>query len=243
MPKTTIKQHDITDCGAACLASVAAHYKLQLPIARIRQYASTDKKGTNMFGMVEAAEKLGFEAKGVKGITDSLSKIPLPAIAHVVVKEVLHHYVVIYKVTKTHITLMDPADGKMHKKPIAAFETEWTGVLMLLLPSQEFTPKNEKVSVYKRFWFLLKPHKFVLFQAFIGAVVFTLLGFSISIYIQKLTDFVLVGGNTKLLNLLSVVVLALLVAQIIIGVFKIIQQFSGVIHISIFDSTVMLSLL
>lgn len=220
MPKTIIKQHDITDCGAACLASVAAHYKLQLPIARIRQYASTDKKGTNMFGMVEAAEKLGFEAKGVKGITDSLSKIPLPAIAHVVVKEVLHHYVVIYKVTKTHITLMDPADGKMHKKPIAAFETEWTGVLMLLLPSQEFTPKNEKVSVYKRFWFLLKPHKFVLFQAFIGAVVFTLLGFSISIYIQKLTDFVLVGGNTKLLNLLSVVVLALLVAQIIIGVFK-----------------------
>lgn len=220
MPKTTIKQHDITDCGAACLASVAAHYKLQLPIARIRQYASTDKKGTNMFGMVEAAEKLGFEAKGVKGITESLSKIPLPAIAHVVVKEVLHHYVVIYKVTKTHITLMNPADGKMHKKPIAAFETEWTGVLMLLLPSQEFTPKNEKVSVYKRFWFLLKPHKFVLFQAFVGAVVFTLLGFSISIYIQKLTDFVLVGGNTKLLNLLSVVVLALLVAQIIIGVFK-----------------------
>ena len=220
MPKTTIKQHDITDCGAACLASVAAHYKLQLPIARIRQYASTDKKGTNMFGMVEAAEKLGFEAKGVKGITESLSKIPLPAIAHVVVKEVLHHYVVIYKVTKTHITLMDPADGKMQKKSIAAFEAEWTGVLMLLLPSQEFTPKNEKVSVYKRFWFLLKPHKFVLFQAFVGAVVFTLLGFSISIYIQKLTDFVLVGGNTKLLNLLSVVVLALLVAQIIIGVFK-----------------------
>jgi ATP-binding cassette subfamily B protein len=60
----------------------------------------------------------------------------------------------------------------------------------------------------------------VLLQAFIGAVVYTLLGFSISIYIQKLTDFVLIGGNTKLLNLLSVVVLVLLLAQIIIGVFK-----------------------
>lgn len=67
MPKITIKQHDITDCGAACLASVAAHYKLQLPIAHIRQYAGTDKKGTNVLGMVEAAEKLGFEAKGVRG--------------------------------------------------------------------------------------------------------------------------------------------------------------------------------
>lgn len=60
MAKTTIKQHDITDCGAACLASIAAHYKLQIPIARIRQYAGSDKKGTNVLGVIEAAQKLIF---------------------------------------------------------------------------------------------------------------------------------------------------------------------------------------
>ena len=111
-----VKQHDITDCGAACLASVSAHYDLHLPLARIRQYASTDKKGTNVLGMVEAAEKLGFEAKGVRGVLDSLAKIPLPAIAHIVVKEVLQHYVVIYKVSKTKIIYMDPGDGKIRKE-------------------------------------------------------------------------------------------------------------------------------
>jgi len=42
-----IKQHDITDCGAACLASVAAWHKLKIPLSRIRQWAGTDKKGTN----------------------------------------------------------------------------------------------------------------------------------------------------------------------------------------------------
>lgn len=220
MPKTTIKQHDITDCGAACLASVAAHYRLELPIARIRQYAGTDKKGTNVLGMIEAAEKLGFEAKGVKGDRASLSKIPLPTIAHIVVKEVLHHYVVIYKVSKTHLILMDPADGKMHKQTLDEFEEAWTGVLVLLLPKTKFTPGNQKVSIYKRFWFLLKPHKYVLMQAFVGAVIYTLLGFSISIYVQKLVDFVLVGGNTRLLNLLSVVVLVLLIAQLLVGIFK-----------------------
>ena len=94
---TRVKQRDITDCGAACLASVAAHYKLNLAVSKIRQYASTDKKGTNVLGMTEAAQKLGFDAKGVKGPFDSLFKIPLPAIAHVVVKELLHHFVVIYK--------------------------------------------------------------------------------------------------------------------------------------------------
>ena len=45
-----IKQHDITDCGAACLASVCAHYGLQYPVARIRQYAFTDQKGLMYWG-------------------------------------------------------------------------------------------------------------------------------------------------------------------------------------------------
>jgi len=82
-----IKQRDITDCGAACLASVAGHYRLKIPVSRIRQIAGTDKRGTNALGMVTAAEQLGFDAKGVKGGIDALPKIPLPAIAHVVLKD------------------------------------------------------------------------------------------------------------------------------------------------------------
>lgn len=127
MAKTTIKQHDITDCGAACLASIAAHNNLQIPIARIRQYAGTDKKGTNVLGLLEAAEKLGFEAKGVRGDFESLFLIPKPTIAHVIVKEVLHHYVVIYEVTKSHIKVMDPGDGKMHKKTHEEFKKNGQG--------------------------------------------------------------------------------------------------------------------
>jgi ATP-binding cassette subfamily B protein len=220
MAKKTIKQHDITDCGAACLASISAHFKLNFPIARIRQYAGTDKKGTNVFGLIKAAEKLGFDAKGVRGDFDSLFKIPKPAIAHIVVKEVLHHYVVIYDITKNHIVLMDPGTGKMEKRSHEEFKKEWTGVLVLMVPNEDFKIGDEKVSVYKRFWFLLKPHKTVLVQAFVGALVYTLLGFSTSIYIQKITDYVLIDGNTKLLNLLSIIMVILLLAKVVIGVFK-----------------------
>jgi ATP-binding cassette subfamily B protein len=220
MAKITIKQHDITDCGAACLASIAAHYNLELPLARIRQYAGTDKKGTNVLGLLEAAEKLGFEAKGVRGDFESLFKIPKPTIAHVILKEVLHHYVVIYEVTKSYVKIMDPGNGKIHKKTHEEFKKEWTSVLVLLQPKEDFVIGNEKVSIYKRFWFLLRPHMFVLLQALVGAVVYTLLGFSTAIYVQKITDFVLVGGNTKLLNLLGVIMLVLLVLQFVIGIFK-----------------------
>ena len=70
--KEEIKQHDMRDCGAACLASIAAHYHYGISIARVRQYASTDKYGTNVLGLIRAAEKLGFEAKGVRGNVDAL---------------------------------------------------------------------------------------------------------------------------------------------------------------------------
>ena len=215
-----VKQRDITDCGAACLASVASHYKLQLPVARIRQMAGTDKKGTNLLGMIKAAEKIGFTAKGVKGGTDVLPKIPVPAIAHVIINKVLHHYIVLYKVTDTGIEYMDPADGQMHKNSIEEFDEIWTGVLMLLVPGESFKTGSEKISNISRFIYLLKPHKSLITQALIGAIVYTLLGLSTSIYIQKITDYVLVGGNTNLLNLLSVAMIALLLFQMFIGISK-----------------------
>lgn len=111
---TKIKQHDITDCGAACLASVCAHYGLIVPVARIRQYACTDKDGTNVLGLVEAANKLDLIAKGVRAESEALDMIVKPAIAHVQLKQHLLHFVVIYKVTKTEVTYMDPADGEFY---------------------------------------------------------------------------------------------------------------------------------
>lgn len=218
-----IKQHDITDCGAACLASIAEHFKLKIPLARVRQYASTDKKGTNLFGLIEAATKLGFMAKGVKGPIESLSKIPLPAIAHVIIKKEnaqLFHFVVIYQVTDKHIMIMDPGDGEVHKKTYEEFKEIWSGALLLIVPDDQFKTGNEKTSVSKRFFSLIKPHKLIMTQALIGAIVYSALGLSTSIYVQKIVDFVVVDGNKNLLNILSVVMVVLLVIRTYIGYIK-----------------------
>lgn len=215
-----IKQRDITDCGAASLASIAAHYKLRMPVSRIRQFAGTDKRGTNVLGLIEAAEKLGFQAKGAKGPFESLFKIPLPAIAHLELKNQLHHYVVIYRATSNYILVMDPADGKLYKHTHQAFKELWTGVIVLIVPDESFTAGNEKVSNIKRFWQLIQPHRAVMLQAVIGAIIYTILGLSTSIYMQKIIDFVLVEGNLRLLNLLSVAMIVILIFQLLIGFYK-----------------------
>ena len=215
-----IKQRDITDCGAACLASIAAHYKLGIPVSRIRQIAGTDQKGTNAWGMVKAAEKMGFSAKGVKGNAEALLNVPLPAIAHVIVKKILQHYIVLYRIKDGNVEYMDPADGLMHKETIEVFAEMWSGVLILLAPGNDFIPRNEKISNIQRFIFLLKPHRSILVQSLVGAILYTVLGLSTSIYIQKITDYVLVDRNMKLLNLLSIGMIVILLIQLFIGTAK-----------------------
>jgi len=216
-----IKQHDITDCGAACLASVCAHYGLLFPVSRIRQYAFTDQKGTNVLGMIEAANKLGFAAKGVKACYEALYTIvPQPSIAHLVLKDELHHFVVVYKATEKQVTYMDPADGYIHKRKSEEFEKEWSGVLIMLEPEITFKKGNLKKSNFSKFLSLLMPNKSMMIQTLFGALVFSILGLSTSIYVGKITDYVLVDKNVNLLNLMGIIMVIILLLRTFIGSMK-----------------------
>ncbi|RYY23371.1 MAG: peptidase C39, partial [Chitinophagaceae bacterium] len=215
-----VRQRDISDCGAACLCSVAAYYKLNLPVSRVRQLAGTDKRGTNVIGLIEAAENIGMQARGAKATEESLGKIPLPSIVHLVLKDQLHHFVVIYKVSTGFIFYMDPAEGKMVKRPRIEFLNEWSKVVVLIMPAENFNPGNHTNSNLSRFWHLIRPHRMMMLQALVGALVFTVLGLASSIYVQKIIDHVLVEGNLRLLNLLSVVMIVLLFFQLTIGGMK-----------------------
>lgn len=209
------------DCGAAALASICAYYKLQIPIARVRQYANTDKKGTNLLGLVEASKKLGFVARGVKSTVEKdLTEINLPTIAHIMSHGKFPHYVVVYNVSKKYIKVMDPEWGDLKKIPIETFKNEWTGYLILISPDDNFKAGKIGTSRRDQLTALVKPSRAGLVQILVGALVYTLLGISTSIYIEKITDYVLPNYNSNLMNTISVAMLILIGVQLIIGIFR-----------------------
>ena len=57
-------------------------------------------------------------------------------------------------------------------------------------------------------------------QALFGAVITTVLGLSTSIYIGKITDYVLVYGNKNLLNLMGIIMIAILFVQAFISIIR-----------------------
>ena len=222
-----VKQHDITDCGAACLATIAKQNGYRLPISRIREIAGTDKQGTNAFGMIKAAEQLGFSAKAVKGDKDAFfSEFPLPCIAHVIVKGNLMHYVVIHKITKKQIIIADPGCGIVKLTPEEFFgetaqpgkppEYQWTGILIFLVKSDSFEKGNETKGLFQRFFHLLLPQKKLILHIFLASLVYTVLGIAGAFYYKALMDDILPDGFLQTLTTLSVGVILLNIFKVIL---------------------------
>ena len=77
-----------------------------------------------------------------------------------------------------------------------------------------------KTGMTKKFFSLLAPHKSVMLQAVFGALIYSILGLSTSIYVGKITDYVLVDKNINLLNLMGVIMLVILLLRTFIGAMK-----------------------
>jgi ATP-binding cassette subfamily B protein len=214
-----VRQRDLTDCGAACVASVCAYYGLFVPVPRIRQLAGTDKRGTSILGIVQAAAKLGLEAKAVKATFESLPEIPRPAIVHVIIKDRLSHYMVLTGITKNTIEVMDPAAGTINKITLKEFKRIWTGIAVFMMPGDTFQA-NKKNSNLRKILELVRPHHSGLLIASLCAVLVSLLGLTISIYVKEIVDIILPGKDIQLLILISVAMMVLLLFRFIIGIAK-----------------------
>lgn len=215
-----IKQQDYKDCGAACLATILKYYNAKIAISKIRQSAGTDLQGTNALGLIKAAEKLGFTAKGVKGDKEAFfSDFPLPAIAHVVIDQSLLHYVVIHKISKKQVIVADPAKGIVKYPPDDFFKI-WTGVLILMVPTPQFKKGDETKGLFSRFFGLLKPQKKLLVHIFFASVLFTVLGILGAFYFKFLMDDILPYALEKTLHIVSIGIIALYLFKIILNAFR-----------------------
>ncbi|EDT14800.1 peptidase domain-containing ABC transporter [Clostridium perfringens] len=216
-----IKQHDYKDCGCACLATICRQYGLKYPISKIREVAGTDKFGTSALGIIQASEKLGFSAKGVKANNpeDIFGEIPLPAIAHVVIDKTMLHYVVIHKISEKEIIVADPGKGIVKYKPNEFFNI-WTGVLLIMTPTSSFNKGNEVKGVFTRFFDLLKPQKGLLFNIFLASILVTIFGILGSFYFKFLLDDIVPNNLRESLTVFSIGFILLAIFKVITEAFR-----------------------
>lgn len=218
MRYTFVKQHDITDCAAACMAMVCLHYKKETTITRLRDIMGTDIKGTNLIGLSKCAEKLGFVSQAVKVDKEGfLSDYTLPAIANVVTKEGLSHFVVIFKITKKYVIYGDPAKDLMRVE-IDEFYKTFTGALLLLKPNNEFVSgKLKGTKMFDRYIKLLLPQKKLFAYALLASLIITLLGILSSVFNNIIYDEILPYQQKDVLKMMLAVFIGVNLTSIFVS--------------------------
>lgn len=127
----SMRQRDQTDCGPTCLAYVCRRLGRPESVARLRQWAGTDRSGTSALGLIQAARRVGLRLEGVKGSAEEIDGLPVPLIAHVLLPTGHPHFVVVERVGARWLGVMDPAVGSVTRWPRDRFAAAASGVFLL----------------------------------------------------------------------------------------------------------------
>lgn len=182
-------QHDASDCAAAAISTILLVYKQELSIMKIREVIGTDLYGTSVKGIVEGLEKLHFEVKAIRVAVDDITKdMTCPAIAQILTKEGLHHFVVIHKIKKDILYIADPAKG-LEKLTRDEFKESYAGVLVMMIPTSEFEHmKYKNKGMFDLFCALILPQKKLLLTIILASVLLSIIGILSSTFSKVLMD-------------------------------------------------------
>lgn len=197
-----VRQQDEKDCGVCSLLSIIRYYKGNVPLEQLRLDARTNNEGTTALNLVLASQKYGFDAVGMK--VENLNDIKrLPAIAHLNLKKGYSHYVVIEKVTKDKIILMDPAKGKVVKF-LWEFQKEWSGVVLIFYPKQKIMVLKNDVTLFTIFKKVFISEKNLIKIIVLVSFLLTIFTIALGYYFQMFNSLYL---NKYPINYLKVLVL------------------------------------
>lgn len=203
MRKFIVMQDGIKECGSACILSIIRYYGGNVSIDRILELTKTDKSGTNFYNMSVACQELGLMSKGYK--IDDINKLydlEKPFISQVVIDNV-KHFVVVYKVKRDLVTIMDPAKG-MRKIKLCDLEKIWTGYILLIVPYKPLPICNSDNYVFELIKKVILDNKTMIINLICFSFLIIIFTCMFGYYLQILIDHVI---NSYKFNLIVVTVI------------------------------------
>lgn len=179
-----VKQHDLTDCGPACLSSIIQYYGGYVPIEMIRLNAKTNQNGTSAYNLIKTASRFGLSTKSYKvDNINFLNKDLFPLVAHVKLKNNLNHFITIYGSSGKYFEIMDPAKGKI-KISKKTFKEIFTNVIIVFHPRERiatYKKPESVISILKRY---LYKHKRLVVKMIFLSIIITLINVFFSYYLK-----------------------------------------------------------
>lgn len=207
-------QLDSMDCGPTCLRMIAKFYGKNVSLLSIRKNAQINRSGVSLFGIANAAEKLGFKTISCKiSFEQLIDDAPKPCIIH---WDNNHYVVVTPKTDKKKVTIADPAKGilKFKKREFLehwlSFKTQETakGVVLILEPGLNFheLQSESKTGInWEIIGKFLLNYKRQIFQLLIGLLLGSMFQMIFPFLTQSIVD---TGINTQNLGFIQLILIA-----------------------------------
>lgn len=193
-------QSEAAECGLACLSMVAAHHGDHTGLRELRRRHSLTLKGATLAQLMEIASKIGFKSRPLRLDIEKLSALQLPCILH----WNLNHFVVLSKVGRRSITILDPAFGRRKLSQNEA-SRHFTGIALELAPTADLRPNRREPAIAisqltGRVTGLWRALSLILLLS-IAMQAFVLLA---PFFMQWIVDHVLIAADRDLLSVLGI---------------------------------------
>ncbi len=213
----TILQMEATECGAAALAMVLAHYGCWVPLEKMRSDCGVSRDGSKALNIIRAAREYGMIGRGYRCQVDKLLELPFPMILF----WEFNHFVVLRGIKKNKYYLSDPASGP---RTVSAeeFNKSFTGVALAMSPGPDFQrQKSERPSLLKELLAYMKGNIKSIVFVFLISLLLVVPGIIGPVYSKVFIDDVLLAQNRSWMRLL---IIGMLVTSVFTAILTWMQQ-------------------
>lgn len=191
-----VQQMTAADCGAASLAMVLRYYGRDLPLDELRDAMGADQNGVSALGILRAARSYGLRGRGVQvEDLEDLSLVPRGSILH----WEFNHFVVFESVDrKGEVTILDPAHGR-RRVPPSELDHAFTGVALLLEPSEAFEPEDRRRPLMARYLSQIMSYPALWTRSVLMSVLVQLLALALPLMTTLLVDRIIPRRDLDLL--------------------------------------------
>ncbi len=190
-----VEQNHVADCGPACLAAVLRYFGSQVRLPDVRDQFGAGRDGVTAQSLLDVAKRHGLLGRAVRMELEDLKLLPQGTILH----WEMSHFVVLDRVRRDGIDIMDPARGRRH---VGAKELDdaFTGIALLFETTQRFAPVKGDRSRVLQYVKELLLHSGLIGRIMITSLLIQVFALGLPVLTGLIVDRVVPHGDTDLLR-------------------------------------------
>lgn len=232
--KLIVLQEGNKDCGVCCLLSIIRYYNGNISLNKLMEMTKTTKNGTTFYNLSEAASKIGMASKAY--YVDDFNNISVyscPFISQVI-RNGYTHFVVVYKISKDKLLIMDPALGSLYMSR-EKFLNIWTSYIMMFEKVKILPNYKDEKYINKLLYGLILNNKKIIVNCLLLTLMFCFLTIGYSVYLKVMIDKVL-NQDKYLLIVISLIFFIVILFRSLTNLFRnqMLSYFNMKVDISLF---------